>query len=103
MHPAGSQSTANDLAPNTRQLTAKGLEADDTRSTVVDELSVEQRHEQLGRRCNAIEISPRYCDVIVRRYIAYVGKGNVDPELAERYSVPEQQAKQVTKKVGQPA
>ena len=59
--------------------------------------------EQLGRRCNALEISPRYCDVIVRRFIAYVGKGNVDPELAERYSIPEQQAKQVTKKAGQRA
>ncbi len=43
--------------------------------------------EQLGRRCNAIEISPRYCDVIVRRFIAYVGESNVDPELAERYHI----------------
>ncbi|MCH8824632.1 MAG: DNA modification methylase [Planctomycetes bacterium] len=57
--------------------------------------------EQLGRRCNAIEISPRYCDVIVRRFIAFVGKRNIDPELAERYSVPDQDAKQVIKKVGQ--
>ncbi len=57
--------------------------------------------EQLGRRCNAIEISPRYCDVIVRRYIANVGKQNVDPELVERYSVPEQDETQVARKVGQ--
>ncbi len=46
--------------------------------------------EQLGRRCNAIEISPRYCDVIVRRFIAYVGQSNVDPELAERYRIEHQ-------------
>lgn len=29
--------------------------------------------EKLGRRCFAIEISPHYCDVIVRRWIDYVG------------------------------
>ena len=46
--------------------------------------------EQLGRRCNSIEISPRYCDVIVRRYIAYVGESNVDPKLAERYRIEHQ-------------
>jgi len=43
--------------------------------------------ERLGRRCFAIEISPRYCDVIVRRYISYVGEANVPPELAERYRI----------------
>lgn len=59
--------------------------------------------EQLGRRCNAIEISPRYCDVIVRRYIAFVGKDNVDPELAKKYAVLNQDAIQATKKVGQEA
>ncbi len=32
--------------------------------------------QQLGRRCNAIEISPRYCDVIIRRFIAFVGQRN---------------------------
>ena len=46
--------------------------------------------EQLGRRCNAIEISPRYCDVIVRRYITFVGESNVDPELADRYRIEHQ-------------
>ncbi len=59
--------------------------------------------EQLGRRCNAIEISPRYCDVVVRRFIAFVGKHNLDPEFVERYSVPEQATKPDTKKAGQPA
>jgi tRNA G10 N-methylase Trm11 len=59
--------------------------------------------EQLGRRCYAIEISPRYCDVIVRRFIAFVGKGNVDPKLLERYSVPEHATNPDTKKAGQPA
>ena len=57
--------------------------------------------EQLGRRCNAIEISPRYCDVIVRRFIASVGKHNLDPELVDRYSVPEQATKPNAKKAGQ--
>ncbi len=56
--------------------------------------------EQLGRRCNAIEISPRYCDVIVRRFIAFVGKGNVDPELADRYRVAEQSTAPSTQKAG---
>ena len=45
--------------------------------------------EQLGRRCNAIEISPRYCDVIVRRFVAFVGQHNVEPKLADRYRIPE--------------
>ena len=45
--------------------------------------------EQLGRRCNALEISPRYCDVIVRRFIAFVGQRNVEPKLADRYRIPE--------------
>lgn len=57
--------------------------------------------EQLGRRCYGMEISPRYCDVIVRRFIAFVGKNNVEPQLAERYSLPEQEAMQVTKQAGQ--
>ncbi len=43
--------------------------------------------EQLGRRCNAIEISPRYCDLIVRRFLTFVGSGAVSPELAKRYGV----------------
>ena len=44
--------------------------------------------ERLGRRCFACEISPRYCDVIVRRYIVYVGARSLPPELVERYGSP---------------
>ena len=33
--------------------------------------------EKTGRRCAAIEISPRYCDVIVRRFIAFAGEKSV--------------------------
>jgi len=49
--------------------------------------------EQLGRRCNAIEISPRYCDIIVRRYIACAGLSNIDSKLAERYHIENQSTK----------
>ncbi len=42
--------------------------------------------ERLGRRCMAIEISPRYCDVIVRRWISFVGETNAPAELVERYA-----------------
>ncbi|MBW8040634.1 MAG: DNA modification methylase [Planctomycetes bacterium] len=41
--------------------------------------------ERLGRRCFGIELEPKYCDVIVRRYIATVGKISVSRKLAERY------------------
>lgn len=30
--------------------------------------------EQLGRKCYGLEISPAYCDVIVRRWEAFTGK-----------------------------
>jgi len=40
----------------------------------------------LGRRCFGMEIEPRYCDVIVRRYIALAGGKAVKPELAKRYA-----------------
>jgi len=30
--------------------------------------------EQLGRRCFAMEIEPRYCDVVVERWETYTGK-----------------------------
>lgn len=42
--------------------------------------------EKLGRRCFAIEISPHYCDVIVRRWIEYVGTGTAPKALVERYT-----------------
>lgn len=41
--------------------------------------------EGLGRRCCGIEIDPRYCDAIVRRYIASIGEANADPVLVERF------------------
>lgn len=43
--------------------------------------------ERLGRRCFAIEISPRYCDLIVRRFIAFAGAEAVSPEVVEKYAV----------------
>jgi hypothetical protein len=35
----------------------------------------------------ACEISPVYCDLIVRRFIAAFGEAAVDPKLAKRYRV----------------
>jgi DNA modification methylase len=40
---------------------------------------------RLGRRCFGMEIEPKYCDVIVRRYVAAAGKGSVSKKNAERY------------------
>jgi DNA modification methylase len=48
--------------------------------------------ERLGRRCFAIEISPRYCDVSIRRFIAFAGPGAVDSEVASRYRLEESEA-----------
>lgn len=41
--------------------------------------------EGLDRVCCGLELDPCYCDAIVRRYIAYVGKDKVAPELAAKY------------------
>jgi DNA modification methylase len=41
--------------------------------------------EQLGRRCYAVEISPHYCDVIVRRWIHFVGADRTPSALGHRY------------------
>lgn len=41
--------------------------------------------ERLGRRCAALEISPRYCDLIVRRWIAAVGEHSAPAALVKRY------------------
>lgn len=39
----------------------------------------------LGRRCFAMELSPQYCDLIVRRFIAFAGASAVAPRIAKRY------------------
>ena len=44
--------------------------------------------QRLGRRCFAMEISPRYCDLVVRRFIALFGEQAVAPEIAEKYRLP---------------
>ena len=41
--------------------------------------------ESLGRRCYGLEIDPRYCDTIVKRYIAYFGKDKVSSDIVKRY------------------
>lgn len=41
--------------------------------------------ESLERSCFGVEISPAYCDAIVRRYIAYVGADNVSEDIKKRY------------------
>ncbi|MCX5709682.1 MAG: DNA methyltransferase [Candidatus Omnitrophica bacterium] len=41
--------------------------------------------ESLERRCFGLEIDPRYCDAIVRRYIAYVGEERVSDEVKSKY------------------
>ena len=43
--------------------------------------------EQLGRRCYALEISPHYCDVIVRRWLHFVGEENAPVDLVDRYRI----------------
>jgi DNA modification methylase len=43
--------------------------------------------EELERRCFGIEIDPRYCDAIVKRYVAFVGKENISKELREKYNI----------------
>jgi DNA modification methylase len=40
---------------------------------------------RLGRRCFGMEIEPKYCDCIVRRYIALAGKSAVSAEIIKRY------------------
>lgn len=43
--------------------------------------------ERLGRRCLGIEIDPHYCDVIVRRWMAYIGEEHVPEALVVRYGL----------------
>ena len=47
--------------------------------------------ERTGRCCYGIEIEPHHCDVIVRRYISFVGEDNVPAVLADRYRLPDTQ------------
>lgn len=44
--------------------------------------------ERLGRRCFALELSPAYCDLIVRRYIAAFGASRVSEDIADLYASP---------------
>ncbi len=46
----------------------------------------------LNRTCFGVEIDPYYCDAIVRRYIATVGKDNVSEELVMKYQKEETNA-----------
>ncbi len=43
--------------------------------------------EKLSRRCFGIEIDAHYCDVIVRRWIAFVGIDNAPQNIVERFCV----------------
>ena len=47
---------------------------------------------RLGRRCFGLEIEPRYCDCIVRRYIALAGQKAVSPDILERFQPKEVQS-----------
>lgn len=41
--------------------------------------------ESLARRCYGLELDPRYCDAIVRRYIAFVGVDKVSEDIRKKY------------------
>lgn len=43
--------------------------------------------QRLGRRCFALEISPVYCDLIVRRFMAFAGEAAVEPGVARKYRI----------------
>jgi len=42
--------------------------------------------ESLERRCFGIEIDPRYCDAIVRRFISFAGKNKVSDKVRQKYT-----------------
>jgi len=41
--------------------------------------------EGLSRKCFGLELDPKYCDAIVRRYISYIGKDKVPADLVAKY------------------
>lgn len=41
--------------------------------------------ESLGRRCFGLEVDPKYCDAIVRRYIAFIGENKTPKEIVKKY------------------
>ena len=41
--------------------------------------------ESLDRSCYGVEIDPKYCDAIVRRYISHVGQDKVSSDIYEKY------------------
>lgn len=43
--------------------------------------------ERLSRKCLGVEIDAHYCDVVVRRWIAFVGVDNAPKNLIEKYCV----------------
>jgi DNA modification methylase len=43
---------------------------------------------RLGRRCAGLEIEPRYCDVIARRFISLAGADAVDGAIRARFGTP---------------
>ena len=45
---------------------------------------------RLGRRCFGMEIEPKYCDIIIRRYIATAGKDSISKKIAQKYCIEEE-------------
>ncbi len=43
--------------------------------------------QRLSRKCFGLEIDPHYCDVIVRRWIAFVGVDHAPQDLVKKYCV----------------
>ena len=41
--------------------------------------------ESLGRRCYGVELDPKYCDAVVKRFINFVGVDKVSQELKDKY------------------
>lgn len=45
---------------------------------------------RLERRCVGIEIDPRYCDAIVRRYLSFAQDDPSLEALRQRYALPQE-------------